>query len=150
MTRLFIDNNISRSLVDSIKDFYNFNKYELEIVHLTERFKPNADDSLFVKALGDEGEWIIISCDLGNHPHIKEKLPKLCQQHNVTCIQLTSAISQGRSIGHAHCLHAIILNRDNVSTFPAGTIIRVGLKKSKRDFVLYEFRVRSMGHKNIL
>jgi hypothetical protein len=151
MKRLFLDNNISSKLVLKSKEFYNFESNKpfgveqgpLFIEHVSDRFKPDDDDSFFVKKLQEEGNWMVISADLGKHTKKKEKLPDVCKEFGVTCVQLTPAIAKGTTLAQAHCLHAIILNRSHISTFPDGTIIRAGINHTPSGFYNYQFNIRN-------
>ena len=66
--RFFIDNNVARKLA---RGFNEFVKGEHEVVHLRERFAPNAPDVEWMRALASESGWIIISGDvaIGRNPH---------------------------------------------------------------------------------
>lgn len=66
--RFFIDNNIAPRLA---RGFNEFVKGEHEVLHLRERFKPNAPDVEWMRTLASETNWVIISGDvaIGRNPH---------------------------------------------------------------------------------
>lgn len=59
--RFFFDNCISSRLVRGMQAFEDGHKTVL--VHLSERFSPDTKDPVWLRALGAEGNWIIISGD---------------------------------------------------------------------------------------
>lgn len=59
--RFFADNCISPTYVRAIRVLAEVQKYE--IVHLRERFSPATADVDWIRALGSEADWVIISGD---------------------------------------------------------------------------------------
>lgn len=61
--RFFFDNCLPPRLARSLNE--NFGPDGHTFTYLRERFPPNAPDEAWLLALADEGEWIVVSGDLG-------------------------------------------------------------------------------------
>lgn len=66
--RLFFDNNLSPKLA---RGLHKLVEPEHEVVHLKERFAANTPDEVWMRTLGSEPDWIIVSGDLQvrRNPH---------------------------------------------------------------------------------
>ncbi len=58
--KFFFDNCISPNIVEALR---HLEGRAHEIVALRERFDPKTDDPIWINALGQEGNWVIISGD---------------------------------------------------------------------------------------
>jgi hypothetical protein len=59
--RFFIDNCISRRIAEAIQVLAQIQEYE--IAHLRHKFPDDTDDLVWIPALAEEGEWVIVSGD---------------------------------------------------------------------------------------
>lgn len=59
--RLFIDNCVSIHLAEGIRALAQVQQYD--IVHLREKFDEDTDDVVWISALAEEGDWVIVSGD---------------------------------------------------------------------------------------
>lgn len=57
--RFFFDNGVSPYLVDALRCLDTRH----ELIHLRKRFTPDTPDPVWIRELGREGDWIIISAD---------------------------------------------------------------------------------------
>jgi len=66
--RFFFDNNLSPKLARSLDALV---QPEHQVVHLKERFAANTSDEVWMRALAQEPDWIIVSGDLQirKNPH---------------------------------------------------------------------------------
>ena len=66
--RFFFDNNLPPRLARAINSLL---EPQAAVVHLTEKFAPGVPDVDWLTALGDEGEWVVISGDprIIRNPH---------------------------------------------------------------------------------
>ncbi len=58
--KIVIDENLSKALARALQALF---VEEHQIIHLREKFGPKVTDSTWIRALGDEGRWIVISAD---------------------------------------------------------------------------------------
>lgn len=66
--KFLFDNNLSVKIVKAIRELETSH---IEIIHLREKFNPSTSDTNWIKALGEEKNWIVISadCKIGSNPH---------------------------------------------------------------------------------
>ena len=57
--RFLLDNNLSPRLAAALNELSND-----EVAHLRRKFQPNTPDVEWITALGEEGDWTIVSGDL--------------------------------------------------------------------------------------
>ena len=60
--KFFLDNCVSRKCETILNILSEDQDYQ--VVHLRSRFPANTPDPVWIKALGDEGDWIIVSGDM--------------------------------------------------------------------------------------
>jgi hypothetical protein len=60
--KFFFDNTMPRRLAEALRVIEG--KEGHNIVHLRERFAPDTEDIDWIRALGNEGDWIIVSGDV--------------------------------------------------------------------------------------
>lgn len=59
--RFFFDNCISGNITEAVKILARIQDYE--IAHLREKFPEDTQDVLWIRALAEEGRWVIVSGD---------------------------------------------------------------------------------------
>lgn len=66
--RLFFDNNLAPRLAHGFREFV---AGEHEVIHLRDRFQPNASDVDWMRMLAAEPSWVVVSGDvrIGKNPH---------------------------------------------------------------------------------
>ena len=66
--KFFFDNNLPPKVAKGLNEFVS---PEHQVVHLKEKFGADAEDAHWMKALGDEKGWIIVTADvnIGKNPH---------------------------------------------------------------------------------
>jgi PIN like domain len=62
--RFFFDNNMPPPLVRAIGELEKASEDPNMVVHLRDRFAPDTPDVTWIKALGAERDWVIVSADL--------------------------------------------------------------------------------------
>lgn len=69
--RFFVDNNISPRLAKALNALEDRDK--CEVVHLKEKFDQSVSDIKWITELGQEGNWVVLSCDRNilRNPHEK-------------------------------------------------------------------------------
>jgi hypothetical protein len=67
--RFFLDNCISPKYARALRVLAEMQQYE--IVHLQDRFPPDIRDEDWIRQLGEEGDWVIVSGD----PRISRSKP---------------------------------------------------------------------------
>jgi|SRR5208283_114925 len=67
--KFFLDNNISPRISKALRELEG--REENEVVHLRERFPADTTDEEWMRRLGDEGDWIVVTCDtsIAKNPH---------------------------------------------------------------------------------
>jgi hypothetical protein len=67
--KFFLDNNISPRICRALRELED--REENEVVHLRDRFNANTTDEAWMRQLGAEGEWVIVTCDtsISKNPH---------------------------------------------------------------------------------
>jgi hypothetical protein len=67
--RFFLDNNISPRICRALNELED--RDENQVVHLRDRFSANTIDEVWMRELGVEGDWIVITCDtsIAKNPH---------------------------------------------------------------------------------
>ena len=67
--RFFLDNNISPRISKAINELEN--RDENRVVHLKEKFSADTTDEVWMRSLGQEGDWIVVTCDtsITKNPH---------------------------------------------------------------------------------
>ncbi|ALF89509.1 MULTISPECIES: hypothetical protein [Ralstonia solanacearum species complex] len=61
--KFFFDNNLSLHLAHAIRELCQVEEHVREVIHLRDKFAPNAKDHDWISALAVEGEWVVISQD---------------------------------------------------------------------------------------
>lgn len=61
--RFFFDNNMSPFLAQAVTTLEKGSDGHT-VTHLRERFQPDTTDAVWIRALGAEKDWVIVSCDL--------------------------------------------------------------------------------------
>ncbi|MES2318576.1 MAG: hypothetical protein V4631_13920 [Pseudomonadota bacterium] len=61
--KFFLDNNLSPLLANGLREFSVIDKRIDTVIHLSDRFPRNAKDEEWMRELGRDGEWIVISQD---------------------------------------------------------------------------------------
>jgi hypothetical protein len=66
--KFFFDNNLAAKLAKGLNGFVS---PEHEVIHLKEKFPANTPDTDWMRALGHEKDWIIVTADtnIGKNPH---------------------------------------------------------------------------------
>jgi len=59
--KIFLDNNLSPFLAHSLNELLE--PEGDQIFHLTDHFQPQVDDLAWMRALAEEGGWVVISAD---------------------------------------------------------------------------------------
>jgi hypothetical protein len=67
--KFFLDNNISPRISRALRELED--REENQVVHLRERFTANTTDEDWMRQLGAEGDWVVITCDtsISRNPH---------------------------------------------------------------------------------
>jgi hypothetical protein len=67
--KFFLDNNISPRISRALKELED--RDQNEVVHLRERFKADTTDESWMRQLGSEGDWVVVTCDtsISKNPH---------------------------------------------------------------------------------
>lgn len=71
--KFFFDNNLSPHLAHAIRELSKKEGSELEVIHLRDRFAPNAPDLQWIGALAADGPWYIVSIDRFSKCHDAER-----------------------------------------------------------------------------
>lgn len=61
--RFFLDNNLPPRLAAGLRELCDGEQDVSTVVHLKSKFPPDAEDPDWLRALGREGDWIVISAD---------------------------------------------------------------------------------------
>jgi hypothetical protein len=61
--RFFFDNNLAPAYVDALRLLSSREFTADELCHLTQKYRPDAADEVWLPSLAKEGDWIIISGD---------------------------------------------------------------------------------------
>ncbi len=61
--KFFFDNNMSPFLAQAVTRLEEGSDRHT-VTHLREKFAPNTPDAEWIRALGTERDWVIVSCDL--------------------------------------------------------------------------------------
>jgi predicted nuclease of predicted toxin-antitoxin system len=61
--KYFFDNNLSPHLAHAIQELCRVEETVARVIHLRDRFAPNAKDHDWIKELGEEGRWVVLSQD---------------------------------------------------------------------------------------
>lgn len=66
--KLFFDNNLSPKLAHGLRAMA---EPEHEVIHLKDKFAPNTEDAVWMKAIAGDKAWVIITADvrIGRNPH---------------------------------------------------------------------------------
>lgn len=118
--KIIFDNTSSPRLARDLAGFYDYDFPNLEVVHLRDKFKPNAKDPEWLESIRSEGGWIVISGDRGKMCAV-DRLPIICQALKITHV-LTSATIQ--SNGYPATKQAIASTWREIvalASYPAGT-----------------------------
>jgi hypothetical protein len=67
--RFFLDNNISPRISRALRELED--RDENEVVHLREKFSANTTDEIWMRQLGTEGGWVVVTYDtsISRNPH---------------------------------------------------------------------------------
>jgi hypothetical protein len=97
----------------------------LKAVHLSEWFKRDDDDTVWIPMLARERGWIVITADRGHDPK-KEKLPVLCSKYEITHISMTTNFHQAGYLVHKHAVLMLFPQICACLKVPNGTRISLG------------------------
>ena len=67
--KFFLDNNSSPRISRALRELED--RDENPVVHLREKFTANTKDEEWMRQLGDEGGWVVVTCDtsISRNPH---------------------------------------------------------------------------------
>ena len=60
--KVLVDNNISPRLAKALSELEG--PHGVQVVHLKDKFSPNTPDVEWMSALGEEGGWCVLTCDV--------------------------------------------------------------------------------------
>jgi len=58
--KYFFDNNLSPHLAHAIQELCRVEETVARVIHLRDRFAPDAKDHDWIKELGAEGRWVVL------------------------------------------------------------------------------------------
>ena len=59
--RYFLDNNLPPAIAEALNALSR--SADCKVVHLREKFAPDTADAEWIEALGEEGDWVIVTSD---------------------------------------------------------------------------------------
>ncbi len=59
--KFFLDNNLSYRLAEALSSLSS--EHSDQVVHLSKKFEPGTDDETWIRSLGKEGDWVVVSGD---------------------------------------------------------------------------------------
>jgi len=71
--KYFFDNNLSPHLAHAIQELCRVEDTVARVIHLRDRFARDAKDHDWIKELGEEGRWVVISQDAFRKNDIERK-----------------------------------------------------------------------------
>jgi hypothetical protein len=123
---LFFDQCLSARLPAIVKQTYAEDcQGGIRAVHLSDWFKRDEDDSVWIPMLTGEPGWIVITADRGGDPK-KEKLPLLCSRHHITHISMTPNFHKAGYLVHKHGILMLFHQICGCLKLPNGTRVSLG------------------------
>ena len=95
--RFFFDNNMPPPLVRVIGELEKASEEPNTVTHLRDRFAPDTPDTTWIKTLGTERDWVIVSADR-EEPWSAHRF---VEQAKIACRDARSGPSRGRSFSTA-------------------------------------------------
>jgi len=93
-------------------------------------------DSEWIPRIAADGRWIVITTDAGKRPSRGGKLPRLCREHKVTHVVISSTIHRKRTQEKLEALVAVWDEIARLNEAPPGTRFKLRYRPAKGSGIL--------------
>ena len=100
--------------------------------HVCDYFSQGTPDNVWVPKIAEEGNWIVISGDAGRNPSKGGKLPRLCREHKITHVILTSTLHEKPTAEKIGALAMMWKEIEATVESPPGSRFKLRYKTFKR------------------
>jgi hypothetical protein len=143
--KLFFDANLSRVLVSELLAFYQNDYPNLQIKHLTEFTRADAQDPDWVRMLASEStEWVVITADRGINSRRSQKLPLICRQYDIRHILFTGTLLTRGTLHHKQAIVSVWLDIIDFCRTAPGSCAKLGAQAGSDSTRAY-FRIVTSG-----
>jgi hypothetical protein len=125
LVRFLFDECYSPGLRDELREFFANDFPNFEYRHVLDSYAASTDDRTWLQPLRDEKHWIVITKDAGRDAST-ERLPRVCQELNITHVGLTPTLIHAGYTAQKLALTSVWGQMPLLLQLPAGTKLRLG------------------------
>ena len=133
--RFLFDECVSRPVVETqIAESLLLYGAEASVAHFLGKYSRGVKDRVWIPEIAEEGGWIVVSMDRGQHSRKSERLPIICRAFRVTHVTLSAGLEKRtmhyRATAVAACWPELIA----AASHPPGTGFNLSMRPIRDGF----------------